>query len=248
VIVNRQFAEKAWPGLNPIGKRVRLYQNDRPGPWLNVIGMAPDIAHGEFANPLYRFLPEIYMPYRQQRIGGLEVTVLTRVPPLTLAPLFYREVHALDPALAIGEQPQTVADYIAGVQRYHSTVSLLFLIFAVVALLLASIGLYSVVAHSVARRTQEIGVRIAIGASVTRILRLVAGQAITPVVTGLAVGLVASLALNRVLDTFIVGVSPSDPMTLVGTALTLLLCAALGCLIPAAKAARIDPAHAIRYE
>src|SRR6185312_13955981 len=247
-IVNRQFAEKAWPGVSPIGKRVRFYQNNRAMPWRTIVGMAPDVAHGEFSNPLYRFLPQVYLPYRQQRISSLTVTALARVPPSSLAGMFYREVHALDPALPVPDAPQTVAGFIGQLQRYHGTVSVLFLIFAAVALFLASIGLYSVVAHSVARRTQEIGVRIAIGAPVTGILRLVASQAIKPVVAGLAAGLVASLALNRLLGTFIVGVSPSDPMTLAGTAATLLVCASLGCLIPAAKAIRIDPAQAIRYE
>ncbi|HWF10917.1 MAG TPA: ABC transporter permease [Bryobacteraceae bacterium] len=248
VIVNRQFAEKAWPGVNPLGKRVRFYQNNRPMPWHTVIGVAPDTAHGDFSNPLYRFLPQVYLPYRQQRMNSLTVTALASVPPSSLAGVFYRELHGLDPALPIGDVPQTVADFIGQMRRYHGTVSVLFLIFAAVALFLASVGLYSVIAHSVARRTQEIGVRIAIGAPVTRILRLVASQAITPVIAGLAAGLLASLALNRLLGTFIVGVSPSDPMTLVGAAVTLLVCAAFGCLIPAARASRIDPAHAIRYE
>ena len=145
-------------------------------------------------------------------------------------------------------QPQTVAENLGQRRRYQGVVSLLFLIFAAIALLLASVGLYAVVAHSVSRRTQEIGVRIALGATVTRILSLISSQALLPVGVGLAAGLAASLAVNRVLDTFIVGVSPSDPIALIGTTLILILCAALGCLIPASRAARIDPARAIRYE
>jgi len=141
-----------------------------------------------------------------------------------------------------------MAEDLGQTHRYQGTVSLLFLIFAAVALLLASIGLYSVVAHSVSRRTQEIGVRMALGATVARILTLISSQAIIPVGVGLGVGLATSLAVNRVLDTFIVGVSPSDPIAFAGTALILILCAALGCLIPAMRAARIDPAQAIRYE
>ena len=213
-----------------------------------MIGIAPGIAQGEFTHPLYKFLPEIYVPYRQRPLDTFCVQALTRVPPATLANAFYRELHALDPALPLMIGPQTMAENLGQSHRYQGTVSLLFLIFAAVALLLASVGLYSVVAHSVSRRTQEIGVRIALGATSARILSLVSSQAIVPVGAGLAAGLAASLAVNRVLDTFIVGVSPSDPIALVGTAVVLIFCAALGCLIPAARAARIGPAQAIRYE
>jgi putative ABC transport system permease protein len=248
VIVNSKFASSVWPNQNPIGNRLRFYSGNVAGPWRTVIGVAPDVAQGEFTHPLYKFLPEVYLPYHQSPLDTIWVQALTHVPPETLANAFYRELQALDPALPLMLVPQSMAENLGQGRRYQGAVSLLFLIFAAVALLLASVGLYSVVAHSVSRRTQEIGVRIALGASVPRILRLVSSQAIVPVGVGLAAGLAASLAVNRVLDTFIVGVSPSDPIALVGTTVVLILCAALGCLIPAARAARIDPAQAIRYE
>ncbi len=248
VIVNRQFADVVWPHQNAIGKHVRFYQSDAAGPWLTVVGVAPDVALAEFSHPLYRFQPEVYLPYRQGPWNGIFVQARTRVPPATLAGAFYRELHALDPALPVSIPPQSMAGNLGQTFRYQGTVSLLFLIFAAIALLLASVGLYSVVAHSVSRRTQEIGIRIALGATVSRILRLVSSQAVLPVGVGLATGLAASMAVNRVLDTFIVGVSPADPIALAGTAVILIVCAALGCLIPAARAARIDPAQAIRYE
>jgi ABC-type antimicrobial peptide transport system permease subunit len=213
-----------------------------------VIGVAPDVAQGEFMHPLFKFLPEIYVPYRQKPLDIINVQALTRVPPSTLANAFYRELYALDPALPLALSPQSMTENLGQGRRYQGTVSFLFLIFAAVALLLASVGLYSVVAHSVSRRTQEIGVRIALGATVSRILGLISSQAIVPVGVGLAAGLAASLALNRILDTFVVGVSPSDPIALMGTTVVLIICAALGSLIPAARAARIDPAQAIRCE
>jgi len=248
VIVNRRFASTVWPNQSAIGKHLRFFEGNVAGPWRTVIGVGPDIAQGDFMHPLYRFLPEIYLPYRQKPLNVLSVQALTRVPPAALASAFYRELHALDPAIPLIFAPQSMAENLGQTYRYQGTVSLLFLIFAAVALLLASAGLYSVVAHSVSRRTQEIGVRIALGATVARILTLVASQAIVPVAAGLVVGLAASLAVNRALDTFIVGVSPSDPIALVGTTAVLMLCAALGCLIPAARATRTDPAQAIRYE
>lgn len=248
VIVNQRFASTAWPAQDPVGKRLRLYRGNAPGPWLTVIGVSPDIAQGDFTHQLFRFLPEVYLPYRPTPLGALFVQARTRVPPATLANAFARELHALDPALPFVWPPQSMAENLGQTHRYQDTVSLLFLIFAAIALLLASVGLYAVIAHSVSRRTQEIGVRIALGATVAGILRLVSSQAVLPIGVGLVAGLAASLAVNRVLDTFIVGVSPSDPIALAATALILIFCAALGCLIPAARAARIDPAQAIRYE
>lgn len=248
VIVNRQFASAVWPNQNAIGKHLRFFEGNAAGPWLTVIGIAPDIAQGDFAHRLYEFLPEVYVPYRQMPSNVLSVQALARVPPATLANASYREVRALDPALPLAFVPQSMAENLGQSRRYQDSISLLFLIFAVVALLLASVGLYSVVAHSVSRRTQEIGVRIALGATGARILSLISRQAIIPVGAGLAVGLAASLAVNRVLDTFVVGVSPSDPITLAGTSAVLIFFAALGCLIPTFRAARIDPARAIRYE
>jgi len=248
IIVNRQFASTVWPNQSAIGKHLRFFRGNAAGPWLTVIGIAPDIAQGDFAHSLYKVLPEVYVPYHQMPNRVLSVQALTRLPPATLANAFYRELRALDPALPLMTAPQSMAENLGQRRRYQDSISLLFLIFAVVALLLASVGLYSVVAHSVSRRTQEIGVRIALGATGARILRLISCQAIVPVGAGLAAGLAASLAVNRVLDTFIVGVSPSDPIALAGTIVVLIFCTALGCVIPARRAARIDPARAIRYE
>lgn len=248
VIVNQQFASAVWPNQNTIGKHLRVFERNAAGPWLTVVGIAPDIAQAEFSHPLYRFMPEIYFPYRQKPLSLISVQALARVPTESLIRPFYRELNALDPTLPLNLPPQTLAENLSQGRRYQGTVGFLFLIFAAIALLLASVGLYAVVAHSVSRRTQEIGIRIALGASVSRILSLVSSQAIIPVGAGLIAGLAASLAVNRVLDTFIVGVSPSDPIALIATIVILIVCAALGCLIPASRAARIDPAQAIRYE
>jgi len=124
----------------------------------------------------------------------------------------------------------------------------LFLIFAAVALLLASIGLYTVIAHAVSQRTQEIGIRLAIGATGRDILRLVFGQGMIPLGIGMVIGLTASLAVNRVLKSVLVQVSPYDPVTLAIASAVLIFAALLGCLIPARRAMRVDPAVALRNE
>jgi ABC-type antimicrobial peptide transport system permease subunit len=124
----------------------------------------------------------------------------------------------------------------------------LFLIFAAIALLLASVGLYAVIAHSVSRHIQEIGIRMAVGATARDILGLVFTEGMLPVGIGLAIGLAASFAVNRVLKAELVQVSPTDPVTLVVASAVLILAAMLGCLIPARRATRVDPVIALRHE
>jgi putative ABC transport system permease protein len=124
----------------------------------------------------------------------------------------------------------------------------LFLIFAAIALLLASIGLYTVIAHAVSQRTQEIGIRLAIGATAQDILKLVFVQGMIPLGIGLTIGLAASLAVNRVLESMLVRVSPADPVTLVAVSAVLIFSATLGCWIPARRAMRVDPVVALRHE
>jgi putative ABC transport system permease protein len=124
----------------------------------------------------------------------------------------------------------------------------LFLIFAAIALLLASIGLYTVIAHSVSQRTQEIGIRMAIGATARDILKLVFQQGMLPLGIGLTIGLAGSLAVNRLLKAELVQISPADPITLVIASAALILAALLGCLIPARRAMRVDPMVALRHE
>jgi putative ABC transport system permease protein len=124
----------------------------------------------------------------------------------------------------------------------------LFTLFAAVALLLAAVGLYAVVAHAVGRRTQEIGVRMAMGATSLDVLRLVLKQGLAPVGLGLAIGLIGSLGVTPVLRSLLVRVSPADPLTLIGASIVLVAAGVLGCLIPARRAGRVDPAVPLRHE
>ena len=243
-IVNQLLAAQFWPGEDPLGKRLRFFNRDAPGPWLTVVGVVSNVIQND-ANR-QRFDPLVYLPYRQDPGGGAWVLVRTRVRPESLANAFRSEVQALDSGLPL-YGPMPIAERMERFwdSRFYGS---MFLIFAAIALLLASIGLYTVIAHSVSQRTQEIGVRIAIGATTGDILSLVFRQGLIPLGIGLAIGLSASLAVNQLLRSMLVQVSPSDPVTLVVASGVLILAALLGCLIPARRAIQVDPVDALRHE
>jgi putative ABC transport system permease protein len=243
-IVNQLLAAQFWPGEDPLGKRLRFFNGDAPGPWLTVVGVVSNIIQND-ANR-QRFDPLVYLPYRQDPGGGAWVLVRTRVRPESLANAFRSEVQALDSDLPL-YGPMPIAERMERFwdSRFYGA---MFLIFAAIALLLASIGLYTVIAHAVSQRTQEIGIRIAIGATARDILRLVFAQGMIPLGIGLGIGLTASFAVNRLLKSMLVQVSPADPITLVVASAVLVLSGMLGCLIPARRAMRVDPSVALRNE
>jgi putative ABC transport system permease protein len=249
-IVNPLMAARLWPGQEPIGKRIRLLpRNDEPSEvtaenWLTVVGVVSNILQNDQTRQ--RFNPLIYLPYNQNPGGGAWVMVRTQLNPASLANTFRREVQTLDPDLPIygpfemNSRLERFWD-----SRFYGS---MFLVFAAIALLLAAIGLYTVIAHSVSQRTQEIGVRMAVGATARDVLALVFKQGMFPLAIGLTIGLIASLAVNRLLQSMLVQVSPSDPISLGVSAGVLILAATLGCWIPARRAMRVDPVVALRHE
>jgi len=243
-IVNQLFANKYWPGENALGKRFRFFDGDTPEPWRTVVGVASNIIQNDQARQT--FDPVVYLPYRQRPGGGAWIFVRTSVPPAGLTNAFRQAVQAVDPAqplygpMAISERMERFWD-----SRFYGS---LFLIFAAIALLLASIGLYTVIAHSVSQRTQEIGVRMAIGGTPRDILKLVIVQGMLPLAIGLTIGLAASLAVNQVLKSMLVQIAPYDPVTLAVASAVLIFAAMLGCLVPARRAMRVDPVVALRNE
>jgi putative ABC transport system permease protein len=243
-IVNQLFASTYWPGEDPLGKRFRLFEGDNPEVWRTVVGVASNIIQNDQTRQT--FDPVVYLPYRQRPGGGAWIFVRTSVPPAGLTNAFRQAVQALDSGLplygpmAISERMERFWD-----SRFYGS---LFLIFAAIALLLASIGLYTVIAYSVNQRTQEIGVRMAIGGTPNDILKLVFRQGMLPLAIGLAIGLTASFAVNRLLKSMLVQVSPADPITLAVASAVLILAGILGCLIPARRAMQVDPVVALRNE
>jgi putative ABC transport system permease protein len=240
-IVNEHLAREYWPGENPLGKRLRLADTG----WLAVIGVAPDISQNGAIHRGRDAL--VYLSYRQKPMPGTTILALTRVPPETLARAFRQEMQTLDSRATV-YGPVTLDERLRSNYWTNGLYGVLFAIFAAVALVMASVGLFAVIAQSVARRTREIGIRMAIGASQRDIRAMVLRQGMVPMGIGLVIGLAGSLAVNRVLRSALVQVSPEDPAALAGAAALLVLAATLGCLIPARRAARTDPMSAIRHE
>ena len=185
----------------------------------------------------------------------MAVVAHTGVPPGSLESAFRREIVAMDSELVIYsglgsvEGPKPLTDSLALNNYWSKGVNAgLFFVFAAIALLLAAVGLYAVIAHSVSQRTQEIGIRMAVGATARDILKLVFRQGMRPLGIGLAIGLAALFAVGRVLRSELVQVSPTDPITIVVASLVLILAAMLGCWIPARRAMRVDPVVALRDE
>ena len=241
-IINEEMAARFWPGENPIGKRIS--QESSTGPFLEVVGVA--------RNGKYRSLEEeprmfLYIPVAQEH--RTDMTMLIRTRPGTGDPLneMRRIVASIDPnvpvydamsmwqSTALSLLPQRMAATITGV-------------FGLLGLTLAAIGIYGLVAYSVAQRTHEIGIRAALGAAPLDLLKMILGEGLLPVAIGMGVGAVASLALTQLLESFLIGVSPGDPLTLIAVSILLMSIALLACYIPARRAMKVDPMTALRYE
>jgi predicted permease len=245
VIVNQSFAGKSWPGEDPLGKRLRLFDAGKPEPWLTVVGVAPNIVQNDVAPK--EIDPLIYLPYRQKPAPDMAIIGRTHVPPGSLGTAFRHEIQVLDADLPVYNL-WTMEERLERNYWFQRAIGVLFLIFGGIALLLASIGLYAAMAHSVSQRTREIGIRIAIGATASNIHTLVFGQGLRQLVIGLGIGLAGALVVTRILKSVLVQVSPSDPTTLALASVVLSLAAAFGCLIPARRAMRVDPNEALYRE
>ena len=248
-IVNQSFAAEFWPGEQPLGKRLRATDRE----WRIVVGVVSNIMQGEPTRQYFK--PLIYVPFRQAS-PGRRAFFLARagVPPGQVAQAVRAEVQKLDSGLTLEDFTTLKARFAFDRDRMdldhaelgkHSAVAP---IFAVIALLLAAIGLYAVIAHSMSQRTKEFGIRIAIGAAARDIRRMVLRDGMLPVTIGMILGLAASLAVNRILQSQLVGVSPYDPVTMAGAPMVLILVALLASYLPARRAASLDPMVALRHD
>lgn len=241
VIVNETFLRRFLPNQNPLGKRIRGW-----GEWLTVVGVVADIKYQALRE---KPLPYMYVPFRQfYRIDtGIGLHLRTAGPPEALVPTVRQLVRDLDPDVSIFAAT-SVERYIAAAVFAQRIAASLLTALGGLALLLAALGLYSVMAYSVSQRTHEVGIRMALGAQPRDIFRLVVKNGMALTAVGLALGLLTCLVVARLLTSMLYGVSPTDPLTLAGIALLLAATALLACYLPARRAARVDPMVALRYE
>ncbi len=252
VIVDETMAERFWPGEDPLGKRVSFDRAPESTPenpvrlYRTVVGITKNVRHYELVNPSRM---QIYVPFRQTRRWGsdLHVVLKTSVLPTSLVAPLRREVSRLDSDAPLF-RVQTLDAYVDAELAGSHAVGNVLLLFGAVALLLAGMGIYGVVSYSVARRTREIGVRMALGARQGEVVRWIARQGLSVSVAGVVIGLGAAVALTRVMSSLLFEVSPIEPITYAGLAVFLLLVAAIATYLPARRATRVDPVTALRQE
>jgi putative ABC transport system permease protein len=247
-IVNERFAKQQWPGQNALGQRLRLFSGDKPQTWFTVVGMASNVVYDRARQEIS---PVVYLSARQvSQSQEAWVFARTSIPAHALAKALRQEIGALDQDVIIWLGPYDVADRLArgGLYGNLRKQALLLLVFACVALIMAALGLFTVSAYSVSHRIQEFGIRMAIGATKHDILTLVLKRGMIQVGVGLGIGLLASIAVNRILESQLLQISPCDPLTLMISSIALVLAATIGCLIPARRAIRVDPVVALRHD
>jgi putative ABC transport system permease protein len=246
-IVGRAMAEELWPGVDPIGQRIRVAGGDN-NPFREVVGVVRDVKHYGL------HLPEtlqVYVPHAQTHYPEPSVVMLVRtngtVNPASVVTATREHVRDIDPL-----QPVTNArsydDIVAESMATRRFTLLLLALFAVTALVLAVVGLYGALSYVVTQREREIGVRVALGAGASEIARLVLKQGMTPAALGVAFGLAASVVSGRVVESMLFGVSPRDLATFAAVGALMGVCALSACVVPARKAAAVDPAVTLKAD
>jgi putative ABC transport system permease protein len=243
VIVSEAMATRVWPGENPIGKRLRAYGAFAPGLWQTVVGVVATASYREIDTPRL----DLYLPHDQAPSAVNHYVVRTSGDPSALTAALRHETAAIDRTLTLDDvmTMSRIVERTQGPWRFNMIV---FGAFAMVALLLSTLGLFGLVAYTVSQRTREIGVRMALGASQTAVVRLMVRQGAWPVVAGLGVGLVGAFAVTRLVASLLFGVSAADPLTFALVAVGLLTVAIVACYVPARRSAHVDPLVALRVD
>ena len=253
-VINETMARSFWPNETAVGKRFKVGLPDSPQPWLTVVGVVEDVRQMASDEPVKA---EMYVTYRQAAaywkssiyswFTPRDLVVRTSVEPTSVAPAVraaVKEVDAYQPVSGV----RTLEEVLGRDTAQRRVGVILLAAFAGLALLLAALGIYGVLAFFVVQHTPEIGVRMALGASPSDMLRLVVGRGMRLALAGVGLGLLAALALTRLIESQLFGVSATDPLTFAGLALLLAAVALVACLIPARRATKVDPMVALRYE
>jgi ABC-type antimicrobial peptide transport system permease subunit len=243
IVISQSSARTLFPGTDAIGKTI-VTGSLGGGTRCEIVGIVGDVRSVNLAqsNDV-----EFYLPFTQRPLDFAQIVVRTAGDPLPVVNEVRAAARAIDPALAMN-QPRALLDIVDASLGQRKLLMTVLGAFATLALLLATVGIYSVVAHAVGQRTTEIGLRRALGASNAAVLRLVTIDGLRPVVAGLAVGVVGVAVLGRLLATQLYGVSAVDPRVLAAAASTLGIVGLISCLVPARRATRIDSATALRTD
>jgi len=244
-VINEYMAQRFWPSGDAIGKRFKFGNaNDTLNRWITIVGVAADVKHKQLTST-----PDFqgYMPYRQGGWNSAAIVVRTRAEPTQATGIVLSTLKQADPLVPA----YRILSMDANIERSYWQQALygkMFGVFAGIAVVLAAVGVYGVISYAVSQRTQEIGVRVALGAQKTDVLKLIVGHGALLGGAGIAIGLVGALSVTRLLRTMLFGVSPFDPVSFVGVSLLLTTIALVASYVPARRAARVDPVEALRYE
>jgi putative ABC transport system permease protein len=242
VIINETMARKHWPGQDPLGKRVRINWNDVRDD--EVIGVVEDVRHqGLDSEPR----PMTYWPHPRFSYNAMTITIRTTADASTVVRAATAVIRDQDPNLAVADV-RTMDDVVSSSLAQRRLIVQLIGLFALVALVLAAVGIYGVIAYMVTQRTQEIGIRMALGAQRGRVLRMIVGEAMALTAAGVALGVTGALLLTRLLKDLLFHVAPRDPLTLAAVTAMLVLVAFAASYLPGRRATRVDPVIALRAE
>jgi putative ABC transport system permease protein len=246
LVVDRTLAQRAWPGQEAVGKKLEIEITDPEDKrvWATVVGVVANVRIYDLTRDVRE---QIYVPYAQEPWSNYAMTLKVKNSSASVLSQIEQQVRALDPGVAV-RSLKPLDDYVEDARAPLRFNLILIGIFGVIALVLAAVGLYSVMAYTVSERAHELGIRIAVGASPRDILRLVLGQGVRLTLLGAAVGLVISLLVTRALASWVFGVSATDPLTFIVVPVVLAFVAMLACYLPARRAMRVDPMIALRYE
>ena len=243
-IIDERLAREYWPDEDPIGKRIRFGPPEDNEPWHTIVGVAGEVKHERLDASTRK---SVYLPFAQMPIGGSSIVVRTSGQPGNLISAVRAQVKELDPDLPITRM-MPMGEIVARSVWQPRLYTALFGVFAAVALILATVGIYGVMSYAVTQRTREIGLRMALGADRKDVMKLVVGHGVVITAIGIGAGLGAAVGLTRLMSSLLFGVTATDPLTFAAVSVVLAGVALGACFVPALRAAKVDPMIALRYE
>jgi len=243
-VVTQRFVDRFLSGDDPLGRRIRLGTADSKAPWRTIVGVVPNVFGGDPEEPRP---PVVFLPFGQSFSNFVYISARTAGAPMAITTQVRQAAAALEPDVPL-YWVMPLAQAIAQPLWFVRVFGTMFMIFGFVALFLAAVGLYAVMAFSVSRRTREVGIRMAMGAPAHRVVRMIMAQGLTQLAVGMIIGLAGALAISRLMVVILFDVRPRDPLVFGLVALTLLLTGLLATGIPAFRATAVDPATALHTD